>query len=130
MAWMRVLAGVVSAALVLGIAELVAVFTGAGSAPAYALGASVVDHTPDGIREWAIQTFGTNDKAVLFVCMGVVAVVVAGSAGALERVSRPIGSITVGRLGLLAPGGGAGRAGGLHGGRPPRLAPGPRVYAV
>ncbi|MGS2806275.1 hypothetical protein [Nocardia sp. MW-W600-9] len=81
MAFLRVAAGIAAAALVLGVAELVAVFTGTGSAPAYALGATVVDHTPDGLREWAIQSFGRNDKAVLFVCMGIVAVVVAGLAG-------------------------------------------------
>ncbi|MFD6388972.1 molybdopterin-dependent oxidoreductase [Nocardia sp. NPDC060259] len=118
MAFLRVVAGIVAAALVLGVAELVAVFTGAGGAPAYALGASVVDHTPDGIREWAIQTFGTNDKAVLFVCMGVVAVVVAGLAGALEREGRPIGSITFGVFGVLAAVVGAGRVGGFGGALP------------
>ncbi|MFE6919475.1 molybdopterin-dependent oxidoreductase [Nocardia sp. NPDC057663] len=118
MAWMRVLAGVVSAALVLGIAEFVAVFTGAAGAPAYALGASVVDHTPDGIREWAIQAFGTNDKTVLFVCMGVVAVVVAGLAGAVERTTRPIGSIAFGVFGVFAAVVGAGRIGGFSGALP------------
>ncbi|MFI8972627.1 molybdopterin-dependent oxidoreductase [Nocardia asteroides] len=118
MALLRVVAGIVAAALVLGVAELVAVFTGAGSAPAYALGATVVDHTPDGIREWAIQTFGTNDKAVLFVCMGVVAVVVAGLAGALERVGRPVGSIAFGIFGVCAAVVGAGRVGGIGGALP------------
>ncbi|MEU3012614.1 molybdopterin-dependent oxidoreductase [Nocardia asteroides] len=118
MALLRVVAGIVAAALVLGVAELVAVFTGAGSAPAYALGATVVDHTPDGIREWAIQTFGTNDKAVLFACMGVVAVVVAGLAGALERVGRPIGSIVFGIFGVVAAVVGAGRVDGISGALP------------
>ncbi|MEV6359703.1 molybdopterin-dependent oxidoreductase [Nocardia asteroides] len=118
MALLRVVAGIVAAALVLGVAELVSVFTGAGSAPAYALGATVVDHTPDGIREWAIQTFGTNDKAVLFVCMGVVAVVVAGLAGALERVGRPVGSIVFGIFGVCAAVVGAGRVGGIGGALP------------
>ncbi|MGW5436452.1 molybdopterin-dependent oxidoreductase [Nocardia asteroides] len=118
MALLRVVAGIVAAALVLGVAELVAVFTGAGSAPAYALGATVVDHTPDGIREWAIQTFGTNDKAVLFVCMGVVAMVVAGLAGALERVGRPVGSIAFGIFGVLAAVVGAGRVDGISGALP------------
>lgn len=118
MALLRVVAGIVAAALVLGVAELVAVFTGAGSAPAYALGATVVDHTPDGIREWAIQTFGTNDKAVLFVCMGVVAVVVAGLAGALERVGRPVGSIVFGIFGVVAAVVGASRVDGIGGALP------------
>ena len=104
MALLRVVAGIAAAALVLGVAELVAVFTGTGSAPAYALGATVVDHTPDGLREWAIQSFGRNDKAVLFVCMGIVAVLVAGLAGWFERVTRPVGSVVFAVFGLIAAG--------------------------
>ncbi|MFD4456633.1 molybdopterin-dependent oxidoreductase [Nocardia sp. NPDC058480] len=118
MAFLRAVAGIVAAALVLGVAELVAVFTGAGSAPAYALGATVVDHTPDGIREWAISTFGTNDKAVLFVCMGIVAVVVAGLAGVAERTARPIGSVGFAIFGVAAAAIGAGRIGGFSGALP------------
>ncbi|WP_194826496.1 molybdopterin-dependent oxidoreductase [Nocardia sp. XZ_19_231] len=118
MAFMRAMAGIVAAALVLGVAELVAVFTGAGSAPAYALGATVVDHTPDGIREWAISTFGTNDKAVLFVCMGIVALVVAGIAGVAERTARPIGSVAFAVFGVVAAVIGAGRVGGFAGALP------------
>ncbi|MFI6221483.1 molybdopterin-dependent oxidoreductase [Nocardia salmonicida] len=118
MAFMRAMAGIVAAALVLGVAELVAVFTGAGSAPAYALGATVVDHTPDGVREWAISTFGTNDKAVLFVCMGIVAIVVAGIAGVAERTARPIGSVAFAVFGVVAAIIGAGRVGGFAGALP------------
>ncbi|MGF0317211.1 molybdopterin-dependent oxidoreductase [Nocardia fluminea] len=118
MAFLRAVAGIVAAALVLGVAELVAVFAGAESAPAYALGATVIDHTPDGVREWAISTFGANDKAVLFVCMGLVAVVVAGVAGYFERAARPIGSVAFAVFGVLAAVVGAGRAGGLAGALP------------
>lgn len=118
MALMRAMAGIVAAALVLGVAELVAVFTGAGSAPAYALGATVVDHTPDGVREWAISTFGTNDKAVLFVCMGIVALVVAGVAGIAERTARPIGTVAFAVFGVVAAVIGAGRVGGFAGALP------------
>jgi len=118
MAFMRAMAGIVAAASVLGVAELVAVFTGAGSAPAYALGATVVDHTPDGVREWAISTFATNDKAVLFVCMGIVALVVAGVAGVAERTARPIGSVAFAVFGVVAAVIGAGRVGGFTGALP------------
>ncbi|MFI1237817.1 molybdopterin-dependent oxidoreductase [Nocardia salmonicida] len=118
MAFMRAMAGIVAAALVLGVAELVAVFTGAGSAPAYALGATVVDHTPDGVRKWAISTFGTNDKAVLFVCMGIVALVVAGVAGVAERTAKPIGSVAFAVFGVVAAVIGAGRVGGFAGALP------------
>ncbi|MBL1076157.1 molybdopterin-dependent oxidoreductase [Nocardia sp. 2] len=90
---LRVAAGVVSAGVILGVAELVAVLAGAESAPLPAVGDWVVDQTPDGVREWAIDTFGTSDKTVLFLIMGVVAVVVAALAGLVERTRRPVGSV-------------------------------------
>ncbi|WP_245673584.1 molybdopterin-dependent oxidoreductase [Nocardia lijiangensis] len=98
----RVAAGILSAGLALGVAELIAAFIRSESAPMYVLGSTVVDQTPDGLREWAISTFGTADKTVLFVCMGVVAVLVAGLAGALERVDRATGSTLLVFFGLLA----------------------------
>ncbi|MBF6228957.1 molybdopterin-dependent oxidoreductase [Nocardia abscessus] len=89
---LRVVAGIVSAGLTLGVAELFAAFLGPDNAPLHVLGSAVVDHTPDGLREWAITTFGTNDKAVLYLVMGVIAVLVAGLAGAVERTDRAAGS--------------------------------------
>ncbi|WP_433200024.1 molybdopterin-dependent oxidoreductase [Nocardia sp. CA-107356] len=97
----RVTAGIVAAGLALGVAELVAAFTGPDSAPANALGSTVIDHTPDGLREWVIQTFGTNDKTLLFACMALVAVLVAGFIGAIERTDHPRGSWLLAALGLL-----------------------------
>ncbi|MFX0575689.1 molybdopterin-dependent oxidoreductase [Nocardia nepalensis] len=97
----RVAAGIVCAGLALGVAELVAAFTGPDSAPANALGSTVIDHTPDGLREWVIQTFGTNDKTLLFVSMALVAILVAGFIGAIERTDHPRGSWLLAALGLL-----------------------------
>ncbi|MEU2035709.1 sulfite oxidase [Nocardia amamiensis] len=101
---LRVVAGIVSAGLTLGVAELLAAFLGAGSAPLDALGSAVVDHTPDRLREWAITTFGTNDKAVLYLIMCVFALVFAGLAGALERGTRTAGSWLFAGFGVLAAG--------------------------
>lgn len=89
---LRALSGVVAAGLALGVAELIAAFLDADSAPPAALGNTVVDHTPVGLREWTINNFGTNDKLVLFLCMGLVAVLVAGFAGVVERSGRALGS--------------------------------------
>ncbi|WP_062993275.1 molybdopterin-dependent oxidoreductase [Nocardia anaemiae] len=97
----RVAAGIVAAGLALGVAELVAAFIGPDSAPPNALGSTVIDHTPDGVREWVIQTFGTNDKTLLFVCMALVAVLVAACIGAIERTDHPRGSWLLAALGLL-----------------------------
>ncbi len=107
----RVAAGIVAAGLVLGVAELVAAFTGPDSAPPNALGSTVIDHTPDSLREWVIQTFGTNDKTLLFACMALVAVLVAGFIGAIERTDHPRGSWLLAALGLLTAAVTIGRAG-------------------
>ncbi|MGQ4601042.1 molybdopterin-dependent oxidoreductase [Nocardia sp. R6R-6] len=101
---LRMVAGIVSAALVLGVAELLAALIGPGTAPLDALGSAVVDHTPDNLREWAIATFGTNDKAVLYLIMAVIALVVAGLAGAVERGTRPAGSWLFVTFAVLAAG--------------------------
>ncbi|WP_159847082.1 molybdopterin-dependent oxidoreductase [Nocardia sp. CY41] len=98
---LRVVAGIVSAGLTLGVAELLAAFLGPDSAPLHLLGSAVVDHTPDELREWAITTFGTNDKAALYLIMGVLAVVVAGVAGAIERTTRAAGSWVFAVFGVI-----------------------------
>ncbi|MCM6775813.1 molybdopterin-dependent oxidoreductase [Nocardia sp. CDC159] len=98
----RIAGGMVAAGLVVGVAELVAAVVGAGSAPLAAVGATVVDRTPDAVREWAIDAFGTNDKVVLFSIMGMVAAVVAAIAGVVERDGRPLGSIVFAVFGIVA----------------------------
>ncbi|PSR62394.1 MULTISPECIES: molybdopterin-dependent oxidoreductase [Nocardia] len=99
---LRAACGIVSAGLALGVAELVSVPVGAGSAPLAAIGATVVDHTPDGVREWAIDSFGTDDKMMLYLLMGVVALIVAALVGVVERTVRPIGSVVLGVFGIGA----------------------------
>ncbi|MFC9996779.1 molybdopterin-dependent oxidoreductase [Nocardia sp. NPDC127526] len=99
---LRIASGIVAAGVILGVAELVSVLISPDSTPLQAVGDWVVDNTPDGVREWAIDLFGTNDKLVLFVSMGAVAVGVAALAGLLERVRRPIGSALFVAFGILS----------------------------
>ncbi|RMI35056.1 molybdopterin-dependent oxidoreductase [Nocardia stercoris] len=98
---LRATAGVAAAALTLGVAELVAAPVGAGSAPLAVLGAGVIDHTPDRVREAVIKTVGTDDKLVLYLGMGVVAFAVAALAGWVERRNRPAGSVLLAVFGLF-----------------------------
>lgn len=67
---MAAMAGVVSAAVVLGVAELVGAFFTSRATPLFALGSTFIDFTPPKLKDFAIATFGTNDKAALFVGMG------------------------------------------------------------
>ncbi|MBG6179529.1 DMSO/TMAO reductase YedYZ molybdopterin-dependent catalytic subunit [Arthrobacter sp. CAN_A1] len=78
---MAALAGIVSAGLVLGVAELLGSFLTARAAPLIALGSTFIDFTPPWLKDFAIATFGTNDKVALFVGMGVTIVILAAILG-------------------------------------------------
>lgn len=67
---MAALAGAVAAAVVLAVAELIGAFFTARATPVIALGSTFIDFTPPWMKDFAIATFGTNDKAALFVGMG------------------------------------------------------------
>lgn len=64
------LAGVVAAGVVLSVAELIGAFFTARATPLIALGSTFIDFTPPWLKDFAIATFGTNDKAALFAGMG------------------------------------------------------------
>ncbi|AYF79234.1 oxidoreductase [Nocardia yunnanensis] len=98
-------AGILAAALVLGIGHLAAAFIDPAASPFYVLGATVVDHTPHQLKDAAIRRFGAHDKDALFVSMALVMLAGAAVAGLLER-RRPLGSalllILGGATGVLA----------------------------
>ncbi|MFQ6228507.1 hypothetical protein ACLML9_14740, partial [Nocardia sp. NPDC002869] len=91
------LSGLLAAAVVLGVGELVAALIAPAASPFLATGATVVDHTPQALREFAIEQFGTRDKLVLFLSMGAAMAVLAVVAGLLER-RRPYGSVLLAGL--------------------------------
>ncbi len=57
--------GIVAAACGLAVAELMAGIWTSLSSPVLSVGDRVVDNVPRPLKEWAISTFGTSDKAVL-----------------------------------------------------------------
>jgi DMSO/TMAO reductase YedYZ molybdopterin-dependent catalytic subunit len=59
------LSGVLAAAAGLGVGELLASFVTAWPSPVVAVGDLVIANSPQPVVKWAIDTFGTNDKAVL-----------------------------------------------------------------
>ncbi|WP_084461295.1 molybdopterin-dependent oxidoreductase [Nocardia kruczakiae] len=93
------LAGILAGAAVLGIGELVGAILDPRSSPFFAAGATIVDHTPQQLREEAIRRFGSHDKDVLFAAMGAAMVVLAALCGVLER-RRRIGSVVFAVLGI------------------------------
>ena len=79
----RTIAGVwgLAAALIGVLAgQITSIFAGPSSSPMDAVGGFVIDITPPPVKDWAVSTFGTADKAFLLV---VIAVVVAALIGLL-----------------------------------------------
>ncbi|MBD8079318.1 molybdopterin-dependent oxidoreductase [Cellulosimicrobium arenosum] len=96
------LAGIASAAAGFAVAELVAAFVAPGSSPLFAAGAGVVDAVPAPLKDFAVETFGTADKAVLLGTMAVVLAAGAALAGWLELRRPPVGSLLLAVVGAVA----------------------------
>jgi len=99
------LVGVLAVAAALGAGHLVAAFVDPPSSPYLAVGTSFIDLTPPWLKELAVQTFGTADKAVLLVGMGLVLLALGAAMGrAARRDPRRgvIGVLALGAVGVLA----------------------------
>ncbi len=100
--WKSALSGIIAAGVIVGVGELVSVPFGPTSSPVVAVGSAVVDNTPEAVRDWAIDTFGTADKLALFIGMGIVIALISAGAGLLRR---PFGAVLfagLGAIGVLA----------------------------
>jgi DMSO/TMAO reductase YedYZ molybdopterin-dependent catalytic subunit len=96
----KAMAGVAAAAVAVGVMQLLAVFFGPESDARTAIGSAVIDLTPGPVKEWAIQTFGTNDKLFLSVAvLGVIAVLAAVTA-MWETRRIPVGSAAIAVAGV------------------------------
>ncbi|MGE5289765.1 MAG: molybdopterin-dependent oxidoreductase [Micromonosporaceae bacterium] len=82
-------AGLLTAAVALGVAQLVAGITGPQGSPVVAVGRTAIDTTPRPVTDFAIKIFGTHDKLVLL--SGIVLVLALFAAG--------FGAASVRRLG-------------------------------
>ncbi|WIM97199.1 molybdopterin-dependent oxidoreductase [Actinoplanes oblitus] len=111
------LAGVAAAAVALGVAELLAVFAGARSAPLVAVGGVVVDHVPAAVKDAGIAVFGVHDKTALLTGTAILLGLYAFGVGVLARRRWPVavgGIALFGVIGAAAavtrPGAGVGAA--------------------
>ena len=94
-------AGLVAALVALGAAELFAALVRPQASPVVAVGGSVIDATPAWLKNFAIRTFGTNDKPVLIGSILAVLLLLSLVTGALA-VRRPaVGVAGVVVLGLV-----------------------------
>ena len=75
------LAGIIAAGVVLGVAELIGAFFRASATPVIAMGSTFIDFTPPWMKDFAIDTFGTNDKLALLIGMGITIAILAAVLG-------------------------------------------------
>ncbi len=95
------LAGVAAAAVVLSVAELIGAFFTARATPVIALGSTFIDFTPPWMKDFAVTTFGTNDKAALFVGMGLTIFVLACVLGVVAFRNWALGVLGVLGMGAV-----------------------------
>jgi DMSO/TMAO reductase YedYZ molybdopterin-dependent catalytic subunit len=99
------LAGLLAAAVALGVAELAAVAIGPTSSPVVAVGQGVIRLTPEWAKEFAIRTFGQNDKVALlvgtFTLLGVAAFLL-GLVAVRNRRAGVVGVVAFGAVGAVA----------------------------
>lgn len=80
--------GLVTAALGIGVAHLVAGLIEPAASPIVAVGQVAIDLSPEPIKAWAIRVFGESNKAVLLAGIGTVLAAAAAALGAAS-IRRP-----------------------------------------
>ena len=93
--WLGALSGWLAALAGLVAAQVVAAFGFTIATPLVAVGAVFIDHVPPWLKEFATKTFGTNDKIVLGIGMGIVVAVIAGVVGILSVRHRSFTWLTL-----------------------------------
>ncbi|MYR07825.1 molybdopterin-dependent oxidoreductase [Gordonia sp. SID5947] len=89
------ISGLVAVGCGLASGELVAPAVSPFASPYQAVAAFLVDHSPAFARQFAIDTFGTDDKSALMIGMVGVIALLATSAGALQTRRPPLGLVVV-----------------------------------
>ncbi len=97
--------GLLTAAVAIGVAQLVAGIVGANSSPVVAVQEVSVGLTPPGLKNFAISTFGANDKLVLLCGVLVVLALFAALIGvaAMRRLDFGLAGLVIfAVIGILA----------------------------
>ncbi|MGB3412498.1 MAG: molybdopterin-dependent oxidoreductase [Microthrixaceae bacterium] len=117
--WVRgAVAGLVATGVSLGVAELVRAMNSELSSPIIDVGARFIDATPRWLKDFAISTFGTNDKTALVVGIATVLVVYALTLGVFGTRRRWIGVAGVAIFAAIGIAASSGQSGPWWGGLP------------
>ncbi|KJL31128.1 molybdopterin-dependent oxidoreductase [Microbacterium oxydans] len=100
-AW-AALAGLIGGAVFLATAEVFALVFARAASPILAVGGFVIDIVPQPFKEFAIATFGENDKVALLAGLGLAVVIASAIAGILQLVRPPLGVIALVIAGALS----------------------------
>lgn len=96
------LAGVISGAVFLAVAELFALLLDRAASPVLAVGGFVIDIVPQPFKEFAIATFGEYDKIALLAGLGLAVVIASAIAGILQFLRPPLGVVALVVAGVLS----------------------------
>ncbi|MFJ3856557.1 molybdopterin-dependent oxidoreductase [Streptomyces sp. NPDC090085] len=94
-------AGLLAAFTALAVAELLAGVVRPAAGPVTVVGGAVIDRTPAAVKDFAIRTFGENDKAVLQLGILVVLALIAMGLGVLSLYRRRAGAAGVLLFGIV-----------------------------
>jgi DMSO/TMAO reductase YedYZ molybdopterin-dependent catalytic subunit len=93
--------GLLTAAAALAAAQLAAAFVGELASPIVAVGEAAIDATPPWLKDFAIREFGTKDKLVLLIGIGLVLALYAVVMGILAIRRRWVGFAGLAGFGLI-----------------------------
>ena len=93
--------GLLTAGAALAAAQFAAAFVGELASPIVAVGEAAIDATPPWLKDFAIREFGTNDKLVLLIGIGLVLGLFAVVMGILVLQRRWVGFAGLAGFGLI-----------------------------
>ena len=103
--WAGAFAGLIGAAVALGVSELIAGVLSPGSSLIAAVGQTIIDLQPPGAKDFVVALFGTNDKLALEILVTGTALAIGAVLGYLGRDRFAIaggGFVAFGIVGFLA----------------------------
>lgn len=99
--WRSAVAGLLAAATALAFGELVAGISSKLASPVISVGNRFVDAVPGSLKDFAIETFGTNDKKALLIGIYLVAAIFGLVLGILASRKFLIGAVGIALFGAV-----------------------------
>jgi hypothetical protein len=94
-------AGLLAAALAIGVANLAAAFVRPQASPIIAVGGAFIDRTPPALKNFAVAKFGENDKNMLLLGMYVTIALLAVFIGMIAWRHISVGVLGIGLFGAF-----------------------------